>query len=102
MNPAIPNTMRAAAIDHFGGAEEIHIRDLPVPSIGADEILIRVKSAGVGAWDPMERKGKLNRLLGGEANFPYVLDTTVPGRWRRWAQGSIALSRATASTPMAS
>ena len=42
MNPAIPNTMRAAAIDHFGGADEIQVRELPVPSVGSDEILIRV------------------------------------------------------------
>jgi len=79
MNPAIPNTMRAAAIDHFGGADEIQVRQLPVPSVGSDEILIRVNSAGVGAWDPMEREGKLTELLGGKANFPYVLGSDGAG-----------------------
>ena len=79
MNPAIPNRMRAAAIEHFGGAEEIHVRELPIPSVGSDEILIRVTSAGVGAWDPMEREGKLNELLGGTANFPYVLGSDGAG-----------------------
>jgi len=80
MNPAIPNTMRAATIDHFGGAEEIRIQELPVPSIGADEILIRVKSAGVGAWDPMEREGKFVKIYGGAPpQFPYVLGSDGAG-----------------------
>lgn len=80
MNPAIPNTMRAATIDHFGGAEEIHIQELPVPSIGADEILIRVRSAGIGAWDPMEREGKFAQMYGGAPpQFPYVLGSDGAG-----------------------
>ena len=50
-------TMRAVAIDEFGGIEKMKPRELPVPEVATDEILIRVNSAGVGVWDPFEREG---------------------------------------------
>src|SRR5262245_50014798 len=51
-------TMRAAAIDAFGdGPDSITVHKLPVPDVGADEILIHVRSAGVGVWDPFEAEG---------------------------------------------
>ncbi|KAB1936006.1 NADP-dependent oxidoreductase [Micromonospora sp. ALFpr18c] len=51
--------MQAAAFDEYGGPEVITLRKLPVPEIGADEVLIRVLSAGVGVWDVYEREGVL-------------------------------------------
>ena len=53
----LQKTMRAAAIDRFGGLETIKMKEIPVPQIGPDEVLIRVESAGVGVWDPFEREG---------------------------------------------
>ena len=50
-------TMRAIALDRFGGPETLKVQTVAVPEPGADEILIRVESAGVGAWDPYEREG---------------------------------------------
>ena len=48
----LTKTMQAAAIDRFGGADEIRLETLPVPRIGPDEVLIRVESAGVAhSWD---------------------------------------------------
>ena len=49
--PSIPSTMRAAALDRFGGPEVLTIHDLPVPTLDANEILIAVHTAGVGPWD---------------------------------------------------
>lgn len=40
-------TMRAATISGFGGPEIIELAVLPVPAVGADEVLIRVEIAGV-------------------------------------------------------
>lgn len=71
------DTMRAAAIDEFGGNITPHT--LPVPQVGADEILIRVESAGVGVWDPFERDGGFAKLFGTEAKFPYVLGSDGAG-----------------------
>ena len=74
---ATPNTMHAAAIDAFGGPVTPHL--LPVPEPGPDEILIRVESAGVGAWDTFERDGGFAQLMGTHATFPYVLGSDGAG-----------------------
>lgn len=79
MSPAIPKTMRAAAIDRFGGIETIRIRTLPVPDVGPGEILIRVEAAGVGVWDPFEREGGFARMMGTTPRFPYVLGSDGAG-----------------------
>ncbi|MDG4761456.1 NADP-dependent oxidoreductase [Micromonospora sp. WMMD710] len=55
----VPERMQAAAFDEYGGPEVITLRKLPVPEIAADEVLIRVLSAGVGVWDVYEREGVL-------------------------------------------
>ena len=65
-------TMRAIAIDEFGGIEKMKPREMPVPEVAADEILIRVDSAGVGVWDPFEREGGFAKEFGVQPHFPYV------------------------------
>src|SRR5215470_2933643 len=72
-------TMRAVALDRFGGPETLKVQTVPVPEVAADEILIRVESAGVGAWDPYEREGGFVELLGTKPKFPYVLGTDGAG-----------------------
>ncbi|HEY7115495.1 MAG TPA: NADP-dependent oxidoreductase [Tepidisphaeraceae bacterium] len=69
--------MQAVAIDQFGG--EITSHTLPVPQCGSDEVLIRVESAGIGAWDPFEREGGFAKLMGQKPNFPYVLGSDGAG-----------------------
>ena len=49
--------MRAVAIDRFGGPEVLVVHELPVPKISAQEVLIKVDTAGVGSWDPRFRNG---------------------------------------------
>ncbi|MDZ7840943.1 MAG: NADP-dependent oxidoreductase [Gammaproteobacteria bacterium] len=77
MTQTIPDTMKAAAIDRFGGIDEIKLQTLPVPEVGHDEVLIRVESAGVGVWDPWDREGLFSQLFhdrhGFEPTFPYVI-----------------------------
>ena len=53
----VPTTMRAAAIDHFGGPEvlSIHVRPVPVP--GAGDVLVALHAAGVADWDADMREG---------------------------------------------
>src|SRR6185503_18772362 len=72
-------TMRAVALDNFGGTEALKIQDLPVPQIEAHEVLIRVEAAGVGAWDPYEREGRFVEIMGTKPKFPYVLGTDGAG-----------------------
>jgi NADPH:quinone reductase-like Zn-dependent oxidoreductase len=66
----IPGTMRAAAIDRFGGPEVLSIHTLPVPEPNAREVLIALDAAGVGTWDGAQRKGEWSE---GEEEFPLVL-----------------------------
>jgi NADPH:quinone reductase len=49
--------MKAAAIDRFGPPEVFQLHELPVPKIGAGDVLIRVDTAGVGTWDTTIRDG---------------------------------------------
>src|SRR5438105_6799810 len=79
MRQTTPNTMRAAALDRFGGIETITMQTLPVPEVGPEEVLIRVESAGVGAWDPFEREGGFAKRFGTGEKFPYVLGTEGAG-----------------------
>ena len=72
-------TMRAVALDHFGGPETLKVQTIPIPQAGADEILIHVEAAGVGAWDPFEREGRFEQILGRSSKFPYVLGTDGAG-----------------------
>ncbi|MEX2262752.1 MAG: NADP-dependent oxidoreductase [Bryobacteraceae bacterium] len=72
-------TMRAAAMDRFGGLETITLQTLPVPEAGPDEVLIRVESAGVAVWDPFEREGGFAEMFGIEPKFPYVLGSDGAG-----------------------
>jgi NADPH:quinone reductase-like Zn-dependent oxidoreductase len=73
----VPATMRAAAINRFGGIDEIKLQTLPVPEVGPDEVLLRVQSIGVGVWDQWEREGLFCELFreryGVEPMFPYVI-----------------------------
>lgn len=76
MNTAIPPTMRAAAIDRFGGPEVLRVRSLPVPQPKDHEVLIRLKTAGVASWDALVRSGELSF---GPNTFPFVIGTDGAG-----------------------
>jgi NADPH:quinone reductase-like Zn-dependent oxidoreductase len=76
MNPAIPDKMKAAAIDRFGGPEVIHTRSLPVPQPGPYEVLLRLDTAGIGVWDPFAREGELEM---GASQFPRVIGNDGAG-----------------------
>ena len=53
----VRETMKAAAIDRFGGPEELSLHEVPVPTLAAGEVLIAVHTAGVGSWDADVRSG---------------------------------------------
>src|SRR5215831_7380015 len=76
MDTSIPQTMRAAAIDRYGGPDVIRMHALPVPQPKDDEVLIRLDTAGIGVWDPYVRAGELEL---GESHFPLVLGNDGAG-----------------------
>lgn len=52
--------MRGIALEKFGGPEVLELRDdLPVPPVGPDTVLVRVRAAGVNPVDAKVRRGLL-------------------------------------------
>jgi NADPH:quinone reductase-like Zn-dependent oxidoreductase len=66
--------MKAARVLRFGPPNVITIDDLPTPTPGAGQLLVRVKAAGVGDWDALIREGtvELQRL-------PLILGSELSG-----------------------
>ena len=72
-------TMKVVAIDRFGGIETLKTRQLPIPDVGANEVLVRVEAAGVGVWDPFEREGGFAKEFNIQPTFPLVLGSDGAG-----------------------
>lgn len=66
---SVPQNMKAAAIDKFGGPEAIHTASVPVPHPAPNEVLIQVETAGVGQWDPALINGEFSD---GHKGFPQI------------------------------
>src|SRR4029078_5569647 len=76
MTRDLPERMKAAVIDRFGGPEVLHTQSVPVPTPRAAEVLIRLDTAGVGVWDPYVRTGEIES---GGAGFPRVIGNDGAG-----------------------
>ena len=84
--------MHVAAINRFGGADEIKPHDVLIPTLARDEVLIRLNTAGVGSWDPYMRDGQYFKDVGAKAHFPFVLGVDGAGAWARKASGARSVS----------
>lgn len=71
-----PQQMKAMAVDEFGGPDKLTLHTLPVPTVDAGEVLIRIEIAGVGVWDAMEREGE---VVYNKVHFPRVLGGECAG-----------------------
>jgi hypothetical protein len=71
--------MRAIAEDEFGGP--VALMTLPIPEIGAGEVLIRVRAAGVNPFDWKVADGVLKDEK--EHRFPLILGFDVVAAERR-------------------
>ena len=67
--------MKAARIAAPGPASAIAIEDVPIPSPGEEQVLVRVHAAGVGPWDALVRSGGSG--LG--QTFPLTLGAEISG-----------------------
>ena len=67
--------MRAIAIDAYGGSESLQLMDLPIPEIGPDDVLIRVRAAGVNPADISFREGRLAQ--GVPLSFPAIMGSDL-------------------------
>lgn len=71
--------MKAVVLDRFGGPDELTERDVPIPSMEDNEVLIKVEYAGIGQWDIFEREGGYDEMLGLRSKFPYILGSEGSG-----------------------
>ncbi|PYS98826.1 MAG: NAD(P)H-quinone oxidoreductase [Acidobacteria bacterium] len=63
--------MKAVYIKEFGGAENLEIRELPdPPKPEGDEVLVRVKAAGLNRADLLQRRGHYPPPAGYSPNIP--------------------------------
>ena len=76
--------MKAVRVHAPGPASVIVIEDIPVPSLGEDQVLVRVHAAGVGPWDALVRAG--GSSLG--QTFPLTLGAEISGIVERAGEGS--------------
>jgi NADPH:quinone reductase-like Zn-dependent oxidoreductase len=76
--------MKAIVQDTYGSADVLEVRDIAPPSIGEEDVLVRVAAAGVdrGAWHFMTGQPYLMRILGFGFRAPKipVPGTNVAGR----------------------
>ncbi|WP_433566735.1 quinone oxidoreductase family protein [Nocardia sp. CA-151230] len=63
-------TMKAVWLFECGGPDVLSYMDVPMPTVGADEVLIRVHATSVNSWDLRYRAGNLPSALPGRAAFP--------------------------------
>jgi len=68
--PALPDTMKAAAVDRFGPPSALTLHEVPVPRPGPHEVLIAIETAGIGSWDASIRDGSWRKP--GRPRFPLV------------------------------
>ena len=69
--------MKAVIINEFGGKETLTLTDVSKPQPAADEVLVRIKAAGVNPVDWKIREGWLKGLLPHE--FPIILGWDLAG-----------------------
>lgn len=50
--------MKAIVVHTFGGPDVLSYSDVPVPKPASDEVIVKVRAAGVGPWDAWVREGK--------------------------------------------
>lgn len=74
----LPESMRAMAQHRYGGPDVLQLEQRPLPAVGDDEVLVRVRAAGVdrGVWHLMAGLPYLMRVVGFGLRAP---KNQVPG-----------------------
>ncbi|MHC9537418.1 NADP-dependent oxidoreductase [Dellaglioa sp. BT-FLS60] len=69
--------MSAVVIDEFGGQDQLKQREVPMPEMTADQVIIKEKAAGINPIDWKTREGYLQPML--KWSFPIILGWDVAG-----------------------
>src|SRR5215468_7992279 len=79
--PMIPSTMRAAV---YHGQNDVRLETVPVPEIGAGEILVRVHTCGICGTD-------LKKISTGSHSAPRIFGHEIAGQVVSVGEGVTAL-----------
>ncbi len=69
--------MKAARIHAYGHSDQIHIEEIPQPTVSLDEVLVRIYAAGINPIDWKIREGYLARVA--PRAFPFTLGQDICG-----------------------
>ena len=78
-------SVKAIAVQRYGGPEVLELMDLPEPRLGPDVVLVRVKYAGVNPADWKIREGYIDDWF--ESHFPLVMGCDMAGVVERTGLG---------------
>jgi NADPH2:quinone reductase len=53
----LPETMKAAVVETAGPPNTLHIKNVPVPKLARNHVIIALEYAGLGVWDAAQRAG---------------------------------------------
>ena len=67
--------MRAAVLHAPGPPGAFAVEEVPIPSVGPDDVLVRVGACGVSFRDVVERNGTYRR----DTSFPAILGLEIAG-----------------------
>src|SRR5437016_1826526 len=70
-------TMRALMVERYGGEAGLRAGEAPDPQIGADDVLVRVRAAGVNPLDLKIRDGEFKAIL--PYRVPFILGNDLAG-----------------------
>jgi NADPH:quinone reductase len=57
--------MKAAVVDAPGPAKVLKVKEVPVPSLPSNHVLVALEYAGVGIWDAEQRAGSFGKIKTG-------------------------------------
>jgi NADPH:quinone reductase-like Zn-dependent oxidoreductase len=69
--------MRAITYSRYGGSDVLELTDQPLPKVGPDSVLVRVRASSVNPVDWKARKGYLDGVM--DSQFPVVPGWDVAG-----------------------
>ncbi|MBO0939036.1 NAD(P)-dependent alcohol dehydrogenase [Fibrella sp. HMF5335] len=69
--------MKAAIINQYGPASELHVADVPKPEPDTHEVLIRVHATCVNPFETHQRAGDMKLMM--SSDFPKILGADVAG-----------------------
>jgi hypothetical protein len=84
----LPETMKAAVAETAGPPNTLHIKNVPVPKLARNHVIIALEYAGLGVWDAAQRAGSYGpvepgKILGADGSGLLLLRLTLASL--KWA-----------------